>query len=227
GRTDRTAFEPHVASLASLASGGPLAPRISALGVPVADMGMRHGVADPRGILRLRAWLRATRPDVVHSWMYHANLASSLAARGARRAAPVIWAIHHTDVARTKPLTRITARISAALSSRWPAAVVVVAEAARRSHVALGFDEKRMVVIPNGFDLDTFKPDPDGRAQVRSELGLTATTPVAGVLARFDPDKDLRTFLDALGLMPDAVALLAGPGVTDDNVQLRSWLAER
>src|SRR3989304_9720276 len=85
-----------------------------------------------------------------------------------------------------------------------------------------------MVVIPNGFDLSTFKPDPEARSAVRQELGLPPGSPLIGLIARFHPQKDHQTFLRAAALLaarrPDVHFLLCGDGITWDNPALTAWI---
>jgi len=40
--------------------------------------------------MRLARWIRESKPDVIHTWMYHANLVGALAARLAHDV-PVVW----------------------------------------------------------------------------------------------------------------------------------------
>ncbi|HAN54901.1 MAG TPA: glycosyltransferase, partial [Betaproteobacteria bacterium] len=68
----------HVISLTTL---GELAPRIVALGIPVDAVGLKPGLPSPSGFLRLVRMLKRLNPDVVHTWMYHADLLGGLAAR--------------------------------------------------------------------------------------------------------------------------------------------------
>src|SRR3989442_10372260 len=75
GRMDRRRFE---SAVLSLRSGGPLEPRIEALGIPV-----RHARSFPT----LLQW----RPDILQGWMYHGNLAAQLAAAAIPAVTPVIW----------------------------------------------------------------------------------------------------------------------------------------
>src|SRR6478672_11602699 len=70
-RVDRNRFAPEVVSLTS---DGPVGERIRGLGIPVHAVGMVRGVPDPRGLLRLASYLRRSRPDLVQTWMYHADL---------------------------------------------------------------------------------------------------------------------------------------------------------
>ena len=77
-RLDRTRFTPQVVSLLEH---GPISKKIQALGVPVRSLGMKVGVPNPAVVLRLARWLRQDPPDMIQTWMYHADLVGSLAAR--------------------------------------------------------------------------------------------------------------------------------------------------
>jgi glycosyltransferase involved in cell wall biosynthesis len=94
--------------------------------------------------------------------------------------------------------------------------------------VALGYAPEKMAVIPNGFDLERFKPDNDARIAVRRELGISLDAPLIGLVARFDPQKDHRSFITAAArlLESDASAqfLLCGEGADTDNSELGEWI---
>jgi glycosyltransferase involved in cell wall biosynthesis len=85
-----------------------------------------------------------------------------------------------------------------------------------------------MVVIPNGYDVGTFRPDFGARAIVRKALGLSEDAPIIGMVARFDPQKDHRTFIRAAQMLhrdrPDAHFLLCGMEVTWENQELARWI---
>jgi glycosyltransferase involved in cell wall biosynthesis len=78
-----------------------------------------------------------------------------------------------------------------------------------------------MVVIPNGFDLSELRPDPAARQDVRRELEVGERAPLVGMAARFHPQKDHASFLEAAkilhGRLPDVRFLLCGDGVTCEN----------
>lgn len=223
---DRQSFECEVFSLSRQA---PLAERIRALGVPVHVLGMRPGAPDPRGYLRLVGHLRRFRPHLVQTWMYHADLLGGLAAPLASQP-PVVWGIHLTvgEMSGLKAATRLVIRLNARLSRRLPAVIVCCAEAALRTHAALGYDAARMRVIPNGIDLRRFAPQPAARARLRAELGLPAETPLIGMAARFDPHKDHRNFLRAAALLhrqrPEVHFVLWGREITLHNPDLAAWV---
>ncbi len=227
-----TSLEPatFACSVVSLTDLGPTAAKLRAAGVPVRALGMRRGVPDPCAVPRLARWLRAVVPDVVQTWMYHADLIGGLATWLAGRP-PLAWGLRQStlDPRTSKRGTIWTARACAALSRRLPMRIVCCSEASRRVHVALGYAPEKMVVIPNGFDLARFRPDLAARAAVRAELGVPPEAPLVGLVARWDPQKDHRTFVAAAARLraarPDAHFLLCGDGITWENPALAGWLA--
>ncbi len=218
-------------AVVSLTGDGAVGELLRGRGIPVAFLGMRSGVPDPRAAARLVLRIRADRPDVVQSWMYHSDLLAGIAAATAGRV-PVVWGIRHggVDPRGMKRLTYLTRAVCARLSGILPVRIVCCAEAVMRSHAAAGYRADRMVVIPNGFDLDRFAPDPAARARVRAELAVPPGAPVVALVARFHPDKDHRTFLLATrtvaDALPRAVFLLAGLDVTSANPVLAGWIDE-
>ncbi|HVL39649.1 MAG TPA: glycosyltransferase [Fimbriimonadaceae bacterium] len=212
----------------SLKDAGPIGARILTMGVPVHTLDL--GSPAVGGFAACRRVIRSVRPDVVHTWMYHANLLGGLAARslGIRR---IVWGIRSADAfTRAKPMTKAVIRACQAMSRRIPAQVVFCSERARDLHCRSGYPADRCVVIPNGFDLGRFQPDDRARANLRAELGLSPDSVLVGLIARFHPDKDHQNFVDsakrAIQIVPDLHFVLAGSGCAMDNIVLRGWISE-
>ena len=226
GAMDRHAFE---TTVVTLTGDGPLRETIEGLGVPVRTLGMHRKFDAALALVALTRLLRHLRPHVIQTWMYHSDLLGGLAARGAG-SVPVVWGVRQSAFRpQDLPLTtRWTLQACARLSWKLPTRIVCCSEAARRTHAAYGYSREKMVVIPNGFDLSTFKPDPEARSAVRQELGLPPGSPLIGLIARFHPQKDHQTFLRAAALLaarrPDVHFLLCGDGITWDNPALTAWI---
>lgn len=227
-RMDRSAFR---AEVISLMGNGAVGDRIAELGVPVRTVGLRADLSNPYRAAGLAYWLRREPPDVIQTWMYHANFAGSLIAPLVVKA-PIVWGIHHSnlDPAVEKRRTIWIARACGWMSRRLPARIICCSEATRIEHARLGYALEKMEVIPNGFDLSVFKPDPAARHAVRQELGIAETAPVIGHLGRFHKQKDHHNFLQAAGLLrerfPEARFVLCGSGVTWENPSLSAWIDE-
>jgi glycosyltransferase involved in cell wall biosynthesis len=212
----------------TLQPGGALVPAVRALGVEVTEGDLRHD-GPWRGIARARRWLAADRPDVVQTWMYHADLVGGVAAR-LDGLSSVAWNIQAgwLDPATTKWSTRAIIRL-AALASRWvPTRVVCCGRRTLDLHREAGYAADILQLIPNAADLDAFRPDPAARASVLAELGLPSDAQLIGQFARFHPQKDHRTLVGAAGRVAAqnrrAHFLLCGTGVDASNAEIAGWV---
>jgi glycosyltransferase involved in cell wall biosynthesis len=183
-----------------LASEGPIAERIRAKGIVVDVLNLEPGLSALAAIPRITARLRASRPDIVHTWMYHADLLGGVAARLTR--VPVVWALHAStlDPTKTRRSTRWLIRALAKVSPSLPAHIVSCSRVGRDVHVSMGYDARKMEVIPNGFDTALLRHDPELRRQARASWSVDDDQIVVGHLARFHPQKDHRTLLEAAAI---------------------------
>jgi len=225
-RMDRSLFENEVVSLTGILD---LAGSMERIGVRVRSLGMKTTAPNPLLLMRLAGWIRESKPDVIHTWMYHANLIGGLAARVASNV-PVVWAIHHNgfDSRVDKRRTMLVNRACASISRKIPERIVCCSEASLQLHKTLGYAYDKLQVIPNGFDLEQVKPDVAARISLRNELGLPADAVLIGLAARFHPHKDHRNFIQAAALLhkqkPEVHFVLCGLDITWQNARLAAWI---
>jgi glycosyltransferase involved in cell wall biosynthesis len=221
-KTNREKFEPIVISMMDR---GIFGDRIAALGVPIYTLEMKAGIPTVPSLWRLRALLAKLEPDIVQSWMYHANIAAQIANFLAFGRLRVVWGIHHSiaSLASEKKLTIALIKLGAYLSG-LTSQIVFVSQSSRSQHEALGYAEHKSQVIPNGFDTGLFVPSPEHKQSVRAELGLPADAVTIGLLGRYHPMKDHANFINAATLLvkqhPKTHFLLIGEGVDRDNLPL-------
>jgi glycosyltransferase involved in cell wall biosynthesis len=158
----------------------------------------------PRGVLALRAWIAAQRPDVVNT---HSSTDSWLAALAC------------ATLANAPPLVR-TRHISAAVprnaATRWlyqsaTRTIVTTGESLKAQLVRdNGYDAACIVSVPTGVDLARFAPaDP---RQARARLGLPDGPLLVGIVATLRSWKGHRYLIDALGRLPYAHLVIVGDG---------------
>lgn len=225
---DRSRFETRVVSLLEP---GPMGTKLAEASIPVDTLGMRRGVPTPGGLWKLVRLIRDFRPDVIQTWLYHADLAGLVAARLAfpfGGGPGVVWNIRCSFMAleEYRRMTGVTLRACTALS-RLPDVVLTNSREARRFHREVGYRAKRFEVIPNGFDLDVYRPDKAAGKAVRQELSIGSEQVVIGQVARFDVMKDHETMVRAAADVVrehDAVFLFAGNGLDHDNLDLLDWM---
>ncbi|PLX82006.1 MAG: phosphatidylinositol alpha-mannosyltransferase [Desulfuromonas sp.] len=225
-RMDKNDFVPEVISMTDYV---PLKVIFDEIGVPVKTLGMRRGVPELKGIYRLVKAFRWSDPDLVQTWMYHADLIGGIAAKLSGNLS-VVWNIRNSnlDPSSSKKTTIMTAKTCAIMSKYLPRKIICCAEEARRVHEKIGYDSKKITTIPNGFDLDSFKPDPVGRNEVREELGISKDSFIVGLVARYDPQKDHKNFVHAAQMFKSLITkvdfVLCGDGINYDNEELTSML---
>lgn len=175
----------------SILSPGPVAAMIVDLGVSVDSLGARRSAPSPRLLIALVKMIRGAGPDLVHGWMYHGCLAASAATATMRHPPAVVWGIHHSlqDVRNEKRSTRLILK-ALAMRSRKVAGISYCSKVSALQHTAFGLSDKRNVLIPNGIDVDEFKPDTAAKARLTALLGIPKGRLIIGNVARNHPMKD-------------------------------------
>jgi glycosyltransferase involved in cell wall biosynthesis len=196
-RLDRRRFS---CAVMELQPGGALRADIEALGIPVDCAGITKRIHVPAGMMRLRAGIAAVQPDIIQTWLYHADVLGTLAAlpRGRPR---LVWNIRNSSLAQShRPTWRLLARASATLS-RFVDCVVSNSVAGMEDHRRLGYAPPRWEVIPNGWEPAAAASSPAQRAAARARFGLPHDAFLVGVPARASPQKDHATFVAGVELL--------------------------
>ena len=212
----------------SLTDMGVLGDQLSKNGVVVYCMNMSSMFNVLTTLFRLRKLLRKIAPDVVHTWMYHADLLGGLAAFsiGIRN---IVWCIRSTDICKGgSKVTLIIRKLCALLSWRVPRVIVCAADASRKVHESVGYSPDNMHVIPNGFVVDKSLPTVRPRTGVRYELGLSDGHILVVSVGRYNLVKDHKTFIEAAGIVAsqrdDVKFLIVGRDLDYSNQDLMSLI---
>lgn len=209
---DPKRFAPQVISLID---GGKHEEALRAAGVPVHSLGMVAGKPSLKSLLKLRTLVRQIQPDLLVGWMYHGNLAATLASWIGHRA-PVLWNVRQSlySLALEKRGSAMVIKLLARLGFN-PRSILYNSAVSARQHEAIGYPAAKTMLIPNGFDTTKFMPDDAARASVRAELGLPSDALLIGRFGRHSAMKDYPTFIEAMKLLPHAHAIVAGTGTTE------------
>lgn len=209
---------------------GSLGKQIQATGTPVICLGFTRGKASLSGMIKFVKILRKIHPDIVQTWMYHANILGLLGGKLFTKA-KVAWNIRATvrKFSEYKILTLVTLYLGRLLS-RMPDAVVFNSQAGIRDHRKLGFRPKETVYIPNGFNLDLFQPNRSIRNEMRNKLSINEDTPCVGFFGRFEAIKGHRTFFEAAWHITQKIHdihfILCGEMGDKNRPVLQTWIDE-
>ena len=212
----------------SLTGIGAMGRQLQSTGVDVYTMGIQSPLQFFNIFWKLVSIIRNIEPNIIQTWMYHGDFLGGLAARVAKNK-NVVWGVRATETTGNGKLQiALIKRASAWLSYLVPHTIVCAAEAAKLAHIKIGYDGKRMVVIPNGFDLTKLVSTPADRDNLMVELGISRDTVVFGFIGRFHNDKDQANFIGAAAIVaskaPDARFLLVGRNLDSKNAELTKWL---
>lgn len=213
----------------SLMDRGIFAARLEQAGATVHTLNFPRGKVTAAGMAQLFRLVRQIQPDVVQTWMYHANLIGGVIAllAGVRT---IVWGIHHSnlDPGHNSRTTLRVVRLCALLSGWVPGKIVSCSAQAIRVHQAVGYRADKFIQIPNGYNMQRLQPDAAARSAVRAELGIADNAFVLGMVARFDAQKDHRNLVQALGLLKRQsvpfTCLLVGVDMDSANADLCGWL---
>ncbi|MGB8274591.1 MAG: glycosyltransferase [Alphaproteobacteria bacterium] len=197
----------------TLLGGGALADHLAHNGVEVFSLGMTRGQPDPVAAWRLARFIRRRRPDVIQSWMYHADFMATIAllVSGRRRATRFYWGIRcsNMDLRDYGAGLRIVVDACSWMAA-IPDAVIANSFQGREFHRRLGYRPRRFLVIDNGVDTTLYRPDDEAREKIRRGLGIPNDVFVVASVARVDPMKGHTVLLDALGRLPGVAVLAIG-----------------
>ncbi len=199
-----------------------LVERLEAEGVRFASLEMRRKLPNPYKLFRLARLLREWRPEILHCHMVHANLMGRLVRLLVSIPTVVSTAHNINEGGRlrelayriTDPLTDITTQISRAATEHYVRIGAVPAH--------------RIRFIPNGLDLELFRPDPKLRREIRQELRLPPAEFIWLAVGRFDQAKDypnmLHAFAKATEMGSGMLLLVGGDGLEENMAPLAQAL---
>jgi glycosyltransferase involved in cell wall biosynthesis len=153
-------------------------------------MARRRARFDPLPFLQVAWLLRRRSIDVVHSFLFDAEIIGRIAG-GLTRVPAVIGSERNSDYP-PMPIKDRVQRLTHGLVDL----LIANSHAGRRYAVErLGFATDRVAVVHNGVDTERFRPG--DKAHARARLGIPTGAPVIGMFASFKPQKNHQMYFRA------------------------------
>jgi len=209
----------------SLMDEGKYGPLLRKSGLPVYCLKMPRGRVTIKSIVSLVKILRSYNPDIIQTWMYHADLIGGLIARIIGFNC-VFWGVHNIvlDFDKAKKSTVFVKNLCILFSRIIPKHIIFSSEYAADHHKHLGYPSDKFYIIHNGVDLKKFFPNFLAGKSIRKKLKIPSNVPLFGMVARYDPYKDHQSLLEALKVVKDKGlffrCLLVGDGINKQNNEL-------
>jgi glycosyltransferase involved in cell wall biosynthesis len=203
----------------SLSAPGELVATLEDSGIEVTSLGLHSAWNIPR-LWRLVRGLRRFRPQIVQTFLHHANIAGRFAAKIAG-VPHVVSGIRVAEKRSRGPLRL----------DRWTNFLVernvCVSEGVRQfAETSGGLDPAKSVVIPNGVDVDAIR---SADAVDLWKFGIPGRNRTLLWIGRLEEQKDPMTFLQAaeplFGLYADMYVLVIGEGPL--RSELENWVRDK
>jgi glycosyltransferase involved in cell wall biosynthesis len=173
--------------------------------------------------------IKFLKPNIVQTWLIHSDFIGGIAAKlsGTKN---IIWNIRYSNFkfGKSKLTSIVILKILSYLSFFIPSSIVVVSKKAQKIYKTIGYDAKKFVFIPNGYDLSILKPDKLQRKIFRNKKKIKKHKLIIGNIARYNPQKDHANLLKALYLLKlknyNFLCILIGHKITKNNVKLISLI---
>ena len=175
--------------------------------------------------------LRLLNPDIVQTWLVHADFVGGIAARLAS-IKKIIWNVRYSDLklGKAKLTTIIIIKILSKLSYLIPKSIVIASKRAKKIYEIEGYDKKKLRFIPNGYDFSILKPSKFQKINFQKKNKIKKKIPLIGKVARYDPKKDHLNLIKALSLIRSKnvnfSCVLIGTNINQSNIKLVSKIKE-
>ena len=202
----------------SLIPNGELLEQFSQSGVEVADVTSNIIFFRLASLLHL---ISKRRPDLVVGWMYHGCILSIFAKVFFKK--KIFWNIRHSMVSlKHESFYSKVSIILCIVFSFIPDLIIYNSRTAKFQHSKLGFKTINTCVIPNGIDLNRFKPSSSSRYSLRNKLNIPDDLFVVGHVARFHPMKNHMGLLNSLNALKNSgrqfVCIMIGTNVVNSRI---------
>ena len=208
--------EKYEVTVCTLLGRGPLIEEAKKSGVRAVSLNMK-GKWDISVIPRFFSFLRKHRIDILHTYLYHANILGRILGRLA--GVPIIISSQRTtEFYGQKKSDRWRRGYRIFLdkwTSRFCCLIISNSEAGRRFLIEEGIDPAKIITIHNGVDLDQFTVR-IAPGEKKRRYGLRQDSMLVGIIANLTEVKGHKYFLQAarevLKSIPQAEFLIVGDG---------------
>ena len=181
------------------------------------------------GLISLYRYIKKAKPDIVQTWLYHADFLGGIFAF-AMGIKNIVWNIRGSYIGfkLNKVHTFLIIHINGLLSKFIPKFIISNSHECTNIFSDIGYKRDIFKVIPNGFDTHKFSPNQKFRKVLRKEINISENSKLIGYFARFDIQKNHFGFIkiasEIKSKYPNVYFVLAGSGIDYHNIILLNWI---
>ena len=200
------------------------------IGIKVYKINLKKNIISLFGLIKLIKILILLKPNVIQTWMYHANLVGGVLGYIFTKA-DIYWNIRHThlNIKYSKKFTIFISYFLSIFSYFVPSKIIYCSVRSKKAHENKFYDKRQSVLIPNGYD-KTFYSSNRLRLKFRKKNRIPQSYFVVGLAARFHEEKNFDNLIKAFEMLsrsiPNVLLFLKGKGVNIKNKKLNFYLSK-
>jgi glycosyltransferase involved in cell wall biosynthesis len=204
--------------------------KIKNKGIKLYTLNMKHSKHIFKSLFKLLKIVKKEKPDILQTWMYHADI-FGVVVKIFFPKIKLFWNIRHSKLIKgvDKNSTIFIAKLCA-LFSNITKYIICGSNAAKTTHISMGYTPKKMEVIQNGFNLASYKPRVESNKIIKNELNIPDEGFVIGHVGRFHPIKNHRLLIEAFIELSkkhkNLYLILAGRNVDLNNTELNRIISK-
>ncbi len=181
-------------------------------------------------LVKLIKLINFLKPDILQTWLIMGDLLGSILGKlaGVKN---IVWNIHFSNlkIDSSKLRNILIIKILSKLSFYIPKRIIVVSKDGLKNCKKLGYCKKKLIFIPNGYELTIFNYNKNKEYLFRKKLKIQKQLPILGNVSRFDPIKDHDMLLKALSIVRkkrNFLCILVGLNMNKKNKVLINKIKE-
>jgi glycosyltransferase involved in cell wall biosynthesis len=209
-------------SIISLTDLGKIGVKLQRMKIKIYPLGLRKGffLFQLFKVFRLYSLCRGIKPEIVQTWMYHADILGGLVAK-LSGIDNIVWNVRNNSIPQGKfTLTSFIIKLCSLFSYFIPRKIVCVGDSVLSSHLFHGYDKSKLFIIENGYE---FLPRSYFPNEKKDSL-------VLGIIGRFDKLKGFDIFFETMEkyfriCKKQPKVIMAGRGISSSNIEFSSLFA--
>tara|TARA_B100000242_G_C43055078_1_gene493606 strand:+ start:7371 stop:8519 length:1149 start_codon:yes stop_codon:yes gene_type:complete len=153
-------------------------------------------ISFPALIFQAFLLIRSLKPDLIQSWLYHADFTASFLGLFFKNI-PILWTVHHASYSLKYESfhSKLIVYLLSKLSYYLPIKIIYCSKYSFDIHNKLGYSKSKSKIVMNGIDMNKFRPNKELGESFRASLNIKEKEFLIGFIGRYDPNKGINCFL--------------------------------
>ncbi len=153
-------------------------------------------ISFPALIFQAFLLIRSLKPDIIQSWLYHADFTASFLGLFFKNI-PILWTVHHASYSLKYESfhSKLIVYLLSKLSNYLPIKIIYCSKYSFDVHKKLGYSKSKSKIVMNGIDMNKFRPNKKLGESFRESINIKEKEFLIGFIGRYDPNKGINCFL--------------------------------